>query len=228
MLCRTIGLVAALALVACSNSDDGVTPKPDTASSAGVGGAGGATSTGGASATSGSGGGGAGDGDDEGQAGFVSGSRLQAQFYEGGDGSKIYTGMWDSQLETQCAAKVHLDDNSIRCLPVSLLTEVRYLDAGCTQPMTWRPTSPNQVFCDPPKYAVRRIPTAECILAGENPAHHHVHLVGATIPKPSQVWIYFPSNNTCSPQPVTDAPEYYSLGPAMPATDFVQLTPSLD
>ncbi|MBI4702106.1 MAG: hypothetical protein HY744_13305 [Deltaproteobacteria bacterium] len=50
------------------------------------------------------GGGGAGGGGEPASsiAGYVSGSRLRARYYQGADGSKAYIGLYDSQLSVQC------------------------------------------------------------------------------------------------------------------------------
>jgi len=119
---KTIAL--SLVLVACSATDNKVTPKPDntsSSSSSGTGGQGGSSSSGDA-----------GTGGDSTVAGFVSGSRLRARYYEGTDGSKQMIGWHDSELGMGCTV-LPAEDGSLRCLP-SMVVTTYFADQACAQP----------------------------------------------------------------------------------------------
>jgi len=116
-------IALACVLVACSATDNAVTPKPDntsTSSSSGTGGQGGSSSSGEAGA------GGAP------VAGFVSGSRLRARYYQGDDGSRQMLGWYDTELGTHCTV-MPAEDGTLRCLP-STIVLTYFSDPACAAP----------------------------------------------------------------------------------------------
>jgi hypothetical protein len=65
------------------------------------------------------------------------GSRLEAQYFVGSDGSKAYAGMYDTETKQDCAF-VMAADGTYRCLPSGpsvIASTAYYADPTCTQPI---------------------------------------------------------------------------------------------
>ncbi len=87
------------------------------------------------STTSGSGGTGGESSQLDNQAGFISGSRLRAVFYEASDGARQFVRFRDTQRNEDCDM-VTAADGVVRCLPTpSLTATVYFADTGCTVPV---------------------------------------------------------------------------------------------
>jgi hypothetical protein len=81
-----------------------------------------------------------------------SGSRLKAQYFNGSDGSKMFSNMYDTKLKVQCTYATASDGTS-RCLPTGLGTVSNtnyYSDEHCSQPVLAIPN----VCTTPPPYVV--------------------------------------------------------------------------
>lgn len=122
--------VAASAVMACGNDEASFQKDPSHAGGSGnttsTGGHGGGVSTGGAN-TGGSGEGGA----SSEVAGFVSGTRLRARYWEGEDGSKQFFGWRDTQLDIDCAYRL-ATDAQMRCLPAIIVDGGYFADTNCS------------------------------------------------------------------------------------------------
>src|SRR5580704_11020745 len=67
---------------------------------------------------------------------FSSGSRLKAQYYDGGDGAVSFVGWQDTLLGVPCTFS-YAEDDVWRCMPSTQFVEERFVDAQCTQPAAW-------------------------------------------------------------------------------------------
>ena len=65
-----------------------------------------------------------------------SGTRLRAQFFHGADGSKAFTGMFDTQLSTTCTMGQTALDGVLRCLPTPT-SSAYFADANCAVPVVF-------------------------------------------------------------------------------------------
>lgn len=137
--------LAAGVTVACSATENNVDPQPDnvtsTASSSTSSGQGGGATTSsgqGGAATTGQGGAatttGAGGSEQGPPAGWESGSRLRARYYDGGDGSRAYVGFYDTALQVNCSP-LKATDGVTRCLPASASVAKLYSDPSCSAPI---------------------------------------------------------------------------------------------
>lgn len=65
----------------------------------------------------------------------MSGTRLQARYFNADDGAREFIGWYDTQLMAECSFK-RSGDGEIRCLPKAKAIVLYSLDAACTQPVS--------------------------------------------------------------------------------------------
>lgn len=188
---KTIAILVLLC-VACSSEPIGPDP---------TGGAGGSSQeTGGG----GHGAGGSGTGGTGGTApggGFESGSRLKTRTLVGNDGSRAPSGMYDSQLSTECSyAKA--SDGQLRCLPVGPQAAY-YSNDTCTQPLVI-------TTCEAPGF----------VLITDKCAQSRVFPIGSVQTNPQT--IYQLLGEFCSDVPPNNVPAgtQYQTGAEMLASTF--------
>jgi hypothetical protein len=151
----------------------------------------------------------------------MNGTRLKLKWYAGADGSKQlhpYV-FYDSQRQEDCGPTL-AGDGKLRCVPTaSAYPSSYYLDSACSQPML-------VASCGTPaKYASAVTGGAAC--AGYRPAKL------TAISRPSGLWTGGGAIAcTAAPAATVDAVltsyanvyTLYSVGPEVPATEFVELT----
>jgi hypothetical protein len=150
---------------------------------------------------------------------FSSGSRLKAQYYDGGDGAVSFVGWQDTLLGVPCTFS-YAEDDVWRCMPTTPFVEESFVDAQCTQPAAWNlcagappPYMPigETTACPAPAYAGPQ--TASAMFA-----------IGAT-PLPSPTYIGGPGS--CQPvDPSTIVGAVYPITHVDPSK-FVAATLSL-
>lgn len=230
-------LPLSLLLCACEPGSAPIDPDPSGNPTTGAGGAPATTATGGTPSTTGVGGTGATGGDatgtgaggdttsaggnatggsmslPEGQAGYVSGARLKARFYEVDDGAKQFVGWYDSLLDIDCS--FFETSLGLRCLPPTTAVTLAnyYLDSLCTQPLGISGT-----MCVLPSTQTVTINSlVGCSLVAK--AYE-----ATPIPTPSTVYYSLGVGNPCTSQAGSTAFVYYlladqSLAPYASATE---------
>jgi hypothetical protein len=170
------------------------------AAACGHGKPGGATGTGGA--------GGAGGAAPPATPAFVSGSRLRAQIYDGGE-ARAFVHWHDMGPHENCSF-VHATDGRWRCLPDS--GTVSYLDAACTMPIAVFP--PDEV--PPLKVRDAIVPTDACYFETQKVT---VYPVGASVTLPMPPGdIYYREGPDCfSTQAYADSLAFSVRDPIDPA-----------
>lgn len=139
----------------------------------------------------------------------VSGSRLQAQWRTGEDGSKAFEGWYDTLLAVPCSYRKAADGMS-RCLPAqrrpTSFDNIQFSDPDCAHAIS-RFVEP----C-PQAFAVDEFrKLTEC-------GTEHLFKVGAPIPDPPAVFA-LDADGTCSQTGVSIG--YYDLGEELPPDTFV-------
>lgn len=147
----------------------------------------------------------------------TSGTRLKARFWMNADGSKSYLdGIWyDSLLMTDCAASKVPGDSVYRCTPGNMPGDlddawvnglVGFTDAACSTPIIGESSSRSA-----PKFALfgRYAP----------PSFRRVGRVAGT-----SSFYEFDSNVSCVAGTPAPGYIYYTLGPAMAPSEFVEMT----
>jgi hypothetical protein len=147
-----------------------------------------------------------------------SGTRLKIQRTVGADGSSLVRGLYDSMLKTPCAFH-SASDGSVRCLPTGDLAGFSsfFSDSSCKTTLAYTPL-PN---CSP-SYAAKTVSGAACgtDATGPNEAIYPiVKLYTGTV--------YEGSSGACS-KANTMGWNYYTIGAAMPPSDFVAGTTKTD
>jgi hypothetical protein len=102
--------------------------------------------------------------------GVVSGSRLRARFYDGGEGAILFGGWFDSELGVDCTF-VRTRDGATRCLPSG--QPAVWMDATCTMPV-WRAEVPGSL----PPYVTAWLPQGAAAYALGEPYTGAVHDTG--------------------------------------------------
>lgn len=102
---------------------------------------------------------------------YVSGDRLRARVYDGGDGAVMFGGWHDDALQLDCVFRL-MDDGFWRCVPLSQVT-VGFADAACTQPIAVDFTD---ATCAPPTRAFEDLPAHGCA-----PSRSRMRGVGAPL-----------------------------------------------
>jgi len=158
------------------------------------------------------------------RAGTQSGSRLKAKWYVGADGSKVFTGMYDSQLMSDCFF-VQTGDGTTRCFPSGLSTGLLfgsyYSDGGCSQGLAWSPTA----ACAAPKYVTSTVVIPGCTTQ----ISYHLYPIAAAFTGT----IYSGTPAMCTPLSagqITALASYsfYAVGPEVAPSGWVQATMQTD
>ena len=100
--------------------------------------------------------------------GYLSGSRLRAHLFDGGQGAKQFQGWRDTKLGVDCRFQQHAD-GSARCLPTG--SQIAFADDACQKPVVLAssaaadPCQPS----DAPAYFLFYPPSLACAYAGSAP-----------------------------------------------------------
>lgn len=136
-----------------------------------------------------------------------SGSRLRVQWMTGDDGSKQFSGFYDSKRKETCGWRKLYDGNTY-CTPAAGVAYSNFSDAGCTQQpvMVVAPCTPA------PLYTVTYNACA---------ADVHVYQRGAKL---ALATIYTGTPSQCIALPPTVGYDYFALGAEIPPSAFVSAT----
>jgi hypothetical protein len=150
-----------------------------------------------------------------------SGTRLKVQRWAGTDGSSLATGMYDSQLKTQCSFAL-ASDGTTRCFPVgmALIGTTFFSDSACSVALAYSPQPP-KAGCAAPSYASSAA-ADNC----EGMAAQTVFGVSG----PFTATVYGGPPADCAVFQATEAADYtfYSVGAEVPLSTFVQATLTTD
>lgn len=214
----TLVPVFLIVLVGCVSSEV-PGPDPTSTSSSGTGGTSSTTSSANVSASSGSTGSSS-TGSNMQADGFVSGSRLQAQYWAGADGSKQFYGWYDTALKATCGIG-GIEPGEFYCLPYGPPIKnpsEHFADAGCLTPALQYPQA--ALMCGPtPQFASQPgayIPGAPGTCASATAAA--VFRVGAKL-----MDYYEGSPGNCAKGTPSMDLEFFSLV-SMPSSEFVKMT----
>jgi hypothetical protein len=143
--------------------------------------------------------------------------RLQSMYFTNSDGSCVFSGFWDTELQAECQF-YPTPGGGFRCFPDGLGAGTdpslsTFADAGCSQPADYYVMT-TCLAAKVPKLMVKR-DRASCG-AGDT---WHVRPIGAAAdPATLKLWTGVPGS--CSPVVLTDN-SYFKLGAELPLTGFV-------
>jgi hypothetical protein len=138
-----------------------------------------------------------------------SGSRLKANYYLGGDGSKQFAFFTDSQRSGEQCSFETASDGSTRCLPAGASMGSFYSDSGCTVPLALTTSCSTA-----PAYAVAYTSTTCGVYK------YHVYPVSGPF---SGATVYDGTPASCNAVPTSELPAtygYYTIGTEVPASSF--------
>jgi hypothetical protein len=138
----------------------------------------------------------------------ASGSRLEAEWVVGADGSRAFRSLRDVELDDECSFR-YAADGRLRCLPADAEVADLYADASCTTRLALVATG----SCAP-RFATMRDRFA-C------PTRVHVFAVEGTL-ETSDVYVGTPGN--CAPISTFELRglyDLYALGAEVPPSSFV-------
>jgi hypothetical protein len=144
----------------------------------------------------------------------MSGQRLRARHIAGADGSQEFLGWFDNQRNEVCYFR-QASDGALRCMPDGLF-QGGFKDAGCTQPLAYRPKG-GCVPAPAPKYGMIAGPSDPVTCS----SGVSLRLVTGQIGAQS---VYTGTPASCQEltaaqwMPMFDA---FDLGPEVPPTEFV-------
>lgn len=139
-----------------------------------------------------------------------SGSRLKAQVVTGADGSKAFTGLFDTQTKQECAY-ANAADGSYRCLPSGIKAVAAtsfFNDAKCTQPILNVPAG-----CTAPAFV-------STVSASCGNTQFHIFPTGKSFMLP--MTIYLAEAGKCNAVPTKNAMgTWYEVGAELAPSTFV-------
>lgn len=164
-----------------------------------------------------------------GAAAGASGDRIQVEVIEGSDGSRVFVGLYDSEMKTECAYTTAADEK-LRCLPTPSdklrlvwSDDVHFSDSECTQPLAeWLgSTDENGLFLQPPPFGV-------VVFGDEIRADlTHVFPVLDRYAGGHAVYRRDVDGGSCETYSL-DSDAYVQLGAEIPASKFVEGTEVID
>jgi hypothetical protein len=137
---------------------------------------------------------------------YAGGSRLKLRYYEGGDGTKQFTGWFDSMRAEDCGFSLH-SDGTTRCMPQAFATfGTFFTDAGCTATLG---------------YATKGTPNVKYAIKYETGGTRRFP---ATAPHVGAVYSGTPASCNLVPAGSFGGIDVYDLGAEVPSTSFVDAT----
>jgi hypothetical protein len=103
--------------------------------------------------------------------------KVQRRFYEASDGARMFAGVFDNELGSECFFVQDATKTSAKCVPSSVSASTYYGDAACTIPRAEFRTG-----CAVPKYATRPSAGLGCAFTSQVPAIHLTGPLLATLP----------------------------------------------
>jgi hypothetical protein len=141
---------------------------------------------------------------------FVSGTRIRATYWLAEDGTRRYTGLFDTKLQVACSFS-KAEDGKVRCLPMDTADAANvFADMNCMQPLG----HVDAQWCTTPKYGMQPQQAAGCA------AGPIVYALGASV---NLATIYNPAGANCNPSPAAGQ-KLFDLGSKVAPTEFVEGT----
>lgn len=152
----------------------------------------------------------------------VAGRRLQLVHYTTADGlrSRDFT-LYDTQKATTCYPTT-LPDGTMRCIAFGPAIDTYYRDAACTDPVQLA-----EIYTGPAGCAAPTIPKYGQVYISPAPGTCTYGEELHAISTPYAGTVYSNASGTCAVYTPYEG-EMYSVGPAVPLTDFVTATISID
>jgi len=150
-----------------------------------------------------------------------SGSRIKAQWLAGDDGSKFFSGMYDSKRKESCSF-LPTTDGKRRCVP---LADSMYLyDPSYVVPEYIDPNCTIRVAVSA-AYACKATPSYAHVVANQScPTYDFV----AVAPMLTPPMVYKKSGNMCAAGPPTANADYYTIGAHVDPSEFVAASVTTD
>lgn len=139
--------------------------------------------------------------------------KVQQRYYESSDGARVFAGLFDNELGSECSLVLNADRSAAKCVPSSVGLGSTFGDAACTQPRVQYRRG-----CVVPKYSTRF--TRSCPYVSSFP---DIYLTG-----PQAGGALYVSAGQCTA--TTPAPDlsYYSVGTALVEPGSLTRAPSTE